>query len=54
MRHKVTLCVHDLIFYFDSDLNINTLISEEGAHNDQFYYKDLVGQRKKFRARLLM
>ena len=30
MHHKVTLCVHDLIFYFDTDLTIITIISEQG------------------------
>jgi len=32
MRHKVTLFVHDLTFYLDTDLNINTLHSEDGVH----------------------
>jgi hypothetical protein len=31
MRHKVTLCVNDLIIYFDTNLNINTINSEESV-----------------------
>jgi hypothetical protein len=30
MRHNVTSCVHDIILYFDTDLNINTINSEGG------------------------
>jgi len=32
MPHNVTLCAHDLTFYFETDLNINTLNSENGVN----------------------